>query len=471
MTHARRRCNLILTLLLLAGFTFTSWFSFHMAHNSLSEGIVDDALPLTSHLISTDLQKQLQAPIYVAQSMAQNHFVHLWLNDSDASVDQLFAFLDKTKQLFQSQTSFLVDHKTLTYYHYDGRTHKLNLNSQEAQWYQQAITPSQRDYILNVDVTPQDNFAAIVYVNHKILLNDELLGVAGVGIQLSDLQSLINQYQVQYRRKVYFADHQGRLLFYNQSLLPNRTVESEFNSHHSAITTQANYKFSIQQNGVERLINSRYIPELGWYLLVEQEFTAQTTLTDALIANLLLGVVITLCILAIAQLTFNQYQSRLEAIALTDKLCNVLNRQAFEPQLQKHITRAKMGRVPLSLLLLDIDHFKQVNDQHGHLAGDRVLKHFAQLCQSVAHNSDIICRWGGEEFMILMPNSYLNHAQQLSEKLREKLAACKCEVPITISVGVAQYHPLETEDEFIKRADDALYRAKNQGRNRVELAA
>ncbi|OHU91815.1 MULTISPECIES: sensor domain-containing diguanylate cyclase [Pseudoalteromonas] len=471
MTHARRRCNLILTLLLLAGFTFTSWFSFHMAHNSLSEGIVDDALPLTSHLISTDLQKQLQAPIYVAQSMAQNHFVHLWLNDSDPSTDQLFVFLDKTRKLFQSQTSFLVNHKTLTYYHYDGRTHRLDLNAQESLWYQQAITSSHRDYILNVDVTPQDNFRAIVYVNHKIVLNGELLGVAGVGIQLSDLRALIKQYQTLYQRKVYFADHQGRLLFYNQSLLPNRTLHSEFGAHQSAIIEQKNYKFSVKHNGVERLINSRYIPELGWYLLVEQEFTTQTKLTDALIANLLLGVVITLCILAIAQLTFNQYQSRLEAIALTDKLCNVLNRQAFEPQLQKHIARARMGRVPLSLLLLDIDHFKQVNDRHGHLAGDRVLKHFAQLCQSVANHSDIICRWGGEEFMILMPNTYLSHAQQLSEKLRERLAACECEVPITISVGIAQYQPQESEDEFLKRADDALYRAKNRGRDRVELAA
>ncbi|CAH9065813.1 hypothetical protein PSECIP111951_03444 [Pseudoalteromonas holothuriae] len=471
MDHARRRCNITLTLLLLAGFTFTSWFSFHMAHNSLSEGIIDETLPLTSHVISTDLQKQLQGPIYVAQSMAQNHFIHLWLKNGSANSEQLFAFLNKTKTLFKSKTSFLVDHSTQTYYHFDGQAHQLNFSSPESDWYKATIEESQRDYVLNVDASPQDNFSPIVYVNHKIIVNNALLGVTGVGIQLSDLQQLITHYQQQYKRKIYFADHQGRLIFYNQSKLPNHTLASEFASHHSEIISRPHYKFSINKQGVQRLINSRYIPDLGWHLMVEQTFTPETSLTDALFANLLLGGVITLCILAIAQLTFNQYQTRLESIALTDKLCNVLNRQAFEPQLQRHIQRAQNSRVPLSLLLLDIDHFKQVNDQYGHLVGDQVLKHFAKLCKSVARNNDILCRWGGEEFMILMPNSYIKHAEQLSERLRTALATCDCEVSITISIGVAQYQPQESEDDFIKRADDALYRAKRLGRDRSELAA
>ncbi|NOU51215.1 GGDEF domain-containing protein [Pseudoalteromonas sp. JBTF-M23] len=471
MDHARRRCNITLTLLLLAGFTFTSWFSYHMAHHSLSEGIVDDALPLTSHLISTDLQKQLQGPIYVAQSMAQNHFVHLWLKNNQGDADQLFAFLKKTKTLFKSQTSFLVDHRTKKYYHFDGRTNQLNLTSPEAAWYSEVLNYTKLDYVLNVDVSPQDNFNPIVYVNHKIIANNELLGVTGVGIQLDDLQHLINYYQSQYKRKVYFADHQGRLIFYNQNKMPSQSLVSEFPEHLDAILSQTSYKFAIKRQGMQRLINSRYISDLGWHLMVEQTFTPETKLTDALIANLLLGMVITLCILAIAQLTFNQYQKRLETIALTDKLCNVLNRQAFEPLLQRHILRAKPGRVPLSLLLLDIDHFKQVNDQHGHLVGDQVLKHFAELCVAVADSSDVICRWGGEEFMILMPNAYIDHATQFGERLREKLTACDCIVPITISIGVAQYQPQESEDDFIKRADDALYRAKRLGRNRVEMAA
>ena len=264
------------------------------------------------------------------------------------------------------------------------------------------------------------------------------------------LQALIHHYQREYKRKVYFADHQGRLIFYHQSSLPNSSLKSEFSEYIESITSQDDFKFSIKKEGSQRLINSRYIPELGWYLLVEQEFTTESAITDALVANLLVGIVITVGILAIAQLTFNQYQTRLEAIALTDKLCNVLNRQAFEPQLQRHTLRAKHGRVPLSLLLVDIDHFKQVNDQHGHLVGDQVLKSFAKLCTTVIGSSDIICRWGGEEFIVLMPNSYLQQAEDLSERLRSKLANSECAVPITVSIGAAQYQPKETEDDLIK---------------------
>ena len=161
---------------------------------------------------------------------------------------------------------------------------------------------------------------------------------------------------------------------------------------------------------------------------------------------------------------------RLESSALTDSLTGVANRLHFDRILDAAIGQAGRYGTALSLLMLDLDHFKRVNDTQGHAVGDQVLKEFARVAQSLLRSSDLLARWGGEEFVVATPSTGLDPALRLAERLRAAVQAHAFPVigSLTVSIGVAEYLPGDTDAALLERADQALYRAKALGRNRVE---
>lgn len=162
-------------------------------------------------------------------------------------------------------------------------------------------------------------------------------------------------------------------------------------------------------------------------------------------------------------------EAELERRASYDFLTGLFNRQRFTERLQTELARADRYGRPISLMLLDIDYFKAINDTHGHDVGDQALKHVASRMRKELRSADTLGRWGGEEFVVLAPEARIEDAVGLAEKLRSALASEPVEPVgiITASFGVAEYRPGEGADSLLKRADDALYRAKRTGRNRV----
>jgi diguanylate cyclase (GGDEF)-like protein len=157
--------------------------------------------------------------------------------------------------------------------------------------------------------------------------------------------------------------------------------------------------------------------------------------------------------------------------ATTDLLTELANRRGFFQTARREHARCRRHRQPLSLLLLDLDHFKTVNDRYGHDAGDAVLKNVAQLLRSRLRASDLVGRFGGEEFIILLPQTRLNEAAELAEELRQAVAESATvfeaqEIPMAVSIGVVEAEE-ESLDALISRADDRLYASKRSGRNRV----
>lgn len=158
--------------------------------------------------------------------------------------------------------------------------------------------------------------------------------------------------------------------------------------------------------------------------------------------------------------------TRNRQLAYTDELTGLHNRRAMEQHLVQQIAQACRADQTFSLLLLDIDHFKQVNDEHGHLQGDKVLCAVARVLQNSLRSQDIAGRWGGEEFLVLLPNTAAAPALVLAERLRTNVAsACG----VTVSIGLHTMHglPDESADAMLDAADRALYAAKGQGRNCV----
>ncbi len=163
-------------------------------------------------------------------------------------------------------------------------------------------------------------------------------------------------------------------------------------------------------------------------------------------------------------------EQEIHALATTDSLTGIANRRMFLQVLESEILRARRYNNPLTLVMYDIDYFKQVNDTHGHDVGDEVLKGVTELVRTNIRSLDMVARWGGEEFIILTAQSDLHSARAMAEKLRTAIAGRAFDRvgSVTASFGVAIFEPHDDSTSFLKKVDDALYKAKKNGRNRVE---
>lgn len=164
-----------------------------------------------------------------------------------------------------------------------------------------------------------------------------------------------------------------------------------------------------------------------------------------------------------------------EWFASTDALTGLWNRHAFSDRLLQHMDASGKNNAELSLVMLDIDHFKNVNDTYGHLAGDDLLRVIAKTLKDFVRGKDVVCRYGGEEFIILLTDTPLSGAVRVAEKIRTHFAAMSWKQKstgvsignVTLSCGVSQYRKGESKESFVQRADVALYQSKRTGRNRV----
>lgn len=163
---------------------------------------------------------------------------------------------------------------------------------------------------------------------------------------------------------------------------------------------------------------------------------------------------------------------QLEEMARTDPLTGVFNRQGIEEAIKVGLTEWRHSRKPLSIIMLDVDFFKQINDTHGHSVGDRVLAGLSELMQNNIRQDELLARWGGEEFVLVCRNAPLKQAGKLAEKLRTLVEGHRFEndINVSISIGVATLIDGETLDQLFVRADEALYKAKHAGRNRIVLS-
>ena len=168
-------------------------------------------------------------------------------------------------------------------------------------------------------------------------------------------------------------------------------------------------------------------------------------------------------------------KEQLQLLSITDSMTKLFNRRYFENTAEHYFESVKRNKTDLSLIMIDVDNFKQVNDNYGHKIGDLVLIELANILLNQSRKSDIVCRFGGEEFIILLPQTNLEGADFMAEKIRKYIEKSTLllddskQLKFTISLGVSQVNILVDKniEDCIKRSDDALYEAKDLGKNRV----
>jgi len=474
----KNRLTLLISILLIFGFLVTTLASYMVSATLLKKDFTDSILPLTSDNIYSEIQKDLIRPIFISSMMASDTFLRDWVLTGEKDVEQLTKYLSEIRMKYHAITSFFVSDRSATYYHAGGILKQVHPDNPRDSWYFRVRSMS-KPYELNVDKDMANQDAMTIFINHQVYdYQGNYLGATGCGLSVTTVSQLLKTYEEHYKRHIFFVNPQGVITFTaNNKDEEQRSIDKieGLKEIKSTILNQESGSFSYERNGHTFLLNTRFLPELGWYLLVEQSLDEEMNpLRKTLLINLALCLVISLIILVAVQRTVFNYQQRLERMAATDKLTGLNNRHSGETLFDQARREALRQQSNLSIILFDIDHFKKINDEYGHQAGDAVLTNSAKAVLSCLREADIVCRWGGEEFLVILKNCGIDDAFQVAEKIRLTVAGQtvvfrSVNMLINISLGVAEWQAGESEETLLMRADDAMYRAKSNGRNRTEM--
>lgn len=469
--------RLILTLgtILVAGFLAVNLYSLRVSSDALRELLVRNMLPLTSNNIYSDIQESLLRPIYIASLMAHDTFLIDWMTSGERDPEEVKRYLQAIQKKYDVFSAFVVSDLSQRYYHFDGILKTVSPTSKKDQWFF-SMRSHPNPYRIDIDTNEAAKHRLTIFINHKIQdHNGNYLGITGLGLEVATMSSLIADYKERYDRDIFFVNRLGIV----QSHVRKTLIGTVNISEREGISTVADQILSGDQGSLRYtgadgpiFVRYRYIPELDWVLIVKQpERTALASLRTAFYRNLAVSAGITLIVLLVSAFSVRRFQTRLERMATTDKLSGLHNRQSFETLYQQATAHAERHQRPLSLLMFDIDRFKHINDQHGHLAGDAVIEQIASLAKARRRGTDVVARWGGDEFVMLLSDCAIADAQRLAEGLcrdaRKSVDVPGCNRAVTLSIGVVAYHQGDTLDELLARADLLLYQAKAAGRDQV----
>ncbi|AYC33953.1 GGDEF domain-containing protein [Pseudomonas cavernae] len=471
---------LLLFLLLACGFLATSLVSYYASRDSIRSSIINTELPLTSDTVYSEIQKDLVRPVLIASMMSRDTFVRDWVMGGEQDIEQMTRYLREVQEHYGAFTSFFISEKTHTYYQAKGILKTVREEEPRDVWYFR-LRDMRQPYEINVDLDMANQDRLTFFINYKVFDYDgRFIGATGVGLTVDAVVKLIDQYQRKYERNVYFVDTDGKLTLTGAEGGPRGARSGQalqdiagLEGLLAKLPQPQSGTFEYQEQDGGHYLNVRYIPELNWYLFVDKhDGSALAEIRQSLYLNLLICLLITAVVLTLVGLALRRYRSQIEALATTDMLTELPNRRGFDLLASQALREAQRNQSPLSALLIDLDHFKKLNDSHGHLAGDQVLRGFAGKLRTCLRKSDILCRWGGEEFIVLLKDTDSHAAYPLAEKLRQQIEACQfpfagVDLQIKVSLGLTELRADDSLHSLIARADHALYRAKQGGRNRV----
>ncbi|CCO25374.1 sensor domain-containing diguanylate cyclase [Maridesulfovibrio hydrothermalis] len=480
----RVKLILVLTAILVGAFISLSVFNYNVSRQNARDEMLNSALPLTRDNIYSEIQAGLMRPLFVSSLMANDTFLKDWTKSGETDVLQIMRYLDEIKNKYGFFSSFFVSAKSGKYFYSQGILKVISPRDSRDDWFYKFIN-SNAAYDLNVDNNEADKNILTIFINHRVEDKDgNLLGVTGVGLKMDNVSKLLKSFSEKYSKMIFLVDPQGTVQAHHEVYqIEHTNIKdvpglSEIADQVLATVYNDPATYECVVDGEKILLTARYIPELEWFLIVEQrESEMLQSARGNFQRTLIIGGLATVLIVILSIFTVNYFQLRLEKQANTDELTGVANRRAFEIRVGDAInTFFKTGKL-FSIILLDVDCFKQVNDLYGHIEGDAALKKISTLITGAIREIDMCARWGGDEFIILVAGDG-EQAVAIAERIRSSVDSSHCcekcakteDVKITVSCGVAQYAEGDSLDSLTRRADQAMYESKKQGRNVVVKA-
>ena len=469
------RLLLWLSLLLATGFFAISLLGYFVSRETIRATIISQDLPLTSSNIYSEIQKDLVRPVLISSTMAHDTFLRDWALRGEKDVSEMARYLTEVRQQYGAFTSFFISERTRNYYTGDGVFKRVSISDEHDAWYYRARDMAE-NYVIDVDTDQVNRNALTIFINYRVKdFAGNFIGIAGVGLTVDAVKGLVEMYQSRFQRTIYFVTPAGKVVLdagfsgLDEDLRGNEGIGSLVDE----IFAQKSGSWQYRAKGSNHILNVNYLPELKWYLFVEQnEDLALTGIRQTLYINLGISLLVSLLVILLARHAFGRYQLRIEELATRDELTDLFNRRAFSLLQERMLAQYHREKKPLSFLMVDVDHFKEINDRYGHQVGDRVLTAVAGKLRDGLRETDLAVRWGGEEFLIVLNACVAEEARRVAENLRAAIGqlhpcADLPELCVTISIGISQFDGADSFDQTIGRADDAVYAAKAAGRDTV----
>lgn len=465
---------------LMLGFLAISVISYEVARESLGTRIAEESLPLTSDNIYSEIERDLLRSILISSLMAHDTFLREWAMGGERDTARIVRYLKEIKARYDTTTAFFVSEKTRRYYHTSGIIKTVSREDPGDAWYFR-VREMSAPYEVNIDSDTADPGRVTIFINYRVTdFNGDYLGVTGIGLSVETVADLIESYQRRYARLIYFVNREGDVTLHGTAFGDIERLQDRPGLRPFATRILTNPSTSLSYEtpeGETVYLSSRLVPEFDWYLVVEQmRSAADEWLLNALVINVLVALVLTALVLLIGYLAVRGHHRRLEEMATTDKLTGGANRHVLPLVFDQIVGAARRRGEPVSLVVVDIDHLKEVNDTLGHQAGDELLRRVAEILRGNLRAADSLCRWGGDEFVLLLTQCTAADAVCVADKIRAAISAQTLrlgdtERRVTVSIGGAERREGEGLASLMARADRALYESKQGGRDRVAIAA
>lgn len=468
----------IISSLLLGVSIAGSLFNYLTEVQTTQNQLQNTSLPLSVDNIYTEIQQRMIEPLLVSSLMANDTFMRDWLLAGEKDETTIVRYLDEIQKKYGVFTTFLVSNITKNYYHPKGIIDVVNESNSADNWYFNFQKQSE-PYEVNLDYNTHLSDSLVMFINYKVMnYNQQFIGATGVGVRLFNIEEMLNSFKEKYKYDVYFVDKKGEITLFSQKLNKRGNIANidGLKALKTDIFANNINQYEYKNKDGEYLLNTKYIDKLKLYLLVEinkKEYLDD--LRKTFYTNLIASLFITLLVTMIIIYTINIYQNQLLQLASEDALTGIANRRKFNEYFERAFKLYHKSIKNITLILIDIDDFKQVNDTFGHLMGDKILVKVAHILKSKLRTTDMVARWGGEEFSILLLDvpkvDAIKIAQTIHSSIKEDKEICEIlHQPLTISLGLGELTNAESQDGLVYKVDKALYNAKNEGKDKLVIA-
>ncbi len=460
----------ILSLILLTAFSAIILIDFISTRNSMKVEIVRSSLPLLQENIYSTILSDLLPSMNTASMMANDSFLVNWEEGEGGDISEITEYLNRIQKKYGFNSVFFVSESSKRYYYPDGINKIISPLNDHDIWYFNFLDTG-KEFELDVDTDEAAGDKLTIFINYRLENSEgELLGVTGVGVEKKGFSEFLSLQQDLFGKMIFLVDSQGVIQAHSDLESVEQADIHEIDGLKSVAdkilsSRMDPYTGTYNSDGKKIVLMSRYIPEIDWFVVVEyDENEAMSGIQRRMAQSLVISLLAFALILLFSILTVNRYDSRMETMAITDALTGVANRRALDAALPRMLYRRSRQEGNVSLILIDLDHFKTVNDKFGHLVGDEVLKSFSRTASREIRQDDLLVRWGGDEFLIVS-ESGIEGALRVADEIRKRHAGIESRV--TLSMGIAVADDNDIPESLLKKADQALYEAKEGGRDKT----